>query len=101
MSTSTSTLSDQCSHLDQIRNVDAQTTGCAECMASGDTWVQLRKCMTCGHVGCCDSSKNKHATQHFHATRHPVMQSFRSGDDWAWCYVDETYLRPVPRIKAA
>jgi len=92
----------ECRHVDQVRNVTPQTPeGCEECLKSGDTWVQLRECLVCGHIGCCDSSKNKHATQHFHATRHPVMRSYRSGDDWAWCYVDEQYLRPVPQPRAA
>ncbi len=55
----------------------------------GDTWVHLRICLTCGNVGCCDSSKNKHATKQFHATKHPVKPSFEPGEDWMWCYVDE------------
>ena len=58
----------------------------------GDSWVQLRLCLTCGHVGCCDSSKNKHARAHFRKTRHPIIQSFQSGDDWRWCYVHEAYV---------
>ncbi len=80
-----------CSHLDQVRPVSPRTEGCEECLATGDGWVELRMCLSCGHVGCCDSSKNKHATAHFHATEHPVMQSFPDGG-WRWCYVDETYL---------
>jgi uncharacterized UBP type Zn finger protein len=63
--------------------------GCEECLRSGDAWVHLRLCEQCGHVGCCDSSKNKHATKHFHATQHPVIRSFQSGEHWKWCYVDE------------
>ena len=90
-----------CTHLDQIRNVEPQMTGCAGCMALGQSWVQLRMCMSCGHAGCCDSSKGRHASAHFHQTRHPLVRSFRSGDDWAWCYVDEVYLRPAPRARAA
>jgi uncharacterized UBP type Zn finger protein len=58
----------------------------------GDSWVALRICRICGHVGCCDSSKNKYATQHFHETGHPIIQSFEPGQDWAWCYVDEMYV---------
>ena len=57
-----------------------------------DTWVHLRICMRCGHVGCCDNSKNKHATAHFKASGHPIIKSIEPGEDWAWCYVDETYL---------
>ena len=63
--------------------------GCEECLKMGDSWVHLRMCRICGHVGCCDSSKNKHATKHFHATKHPIMQSIEPGEDWLWCYVDE------------
>jgi len=63
--------------------------GCEECLASGDSWVHLRLCLECGHVGCCDSSKNKHATKHFHATNHPIVQSIEPGEDWRWCYIDE------------
>ena len=62
-----------CSHLDQIRDVHPHTRGCEECLALGDEWVHLRLCMTCGKVGCCDSSKNKHATRHFHATKHAIV----------------------------
>jgi uncharacterized UBP type Zn finger protein len=63
--------------------------GCGECLATGDTWVHLRACLHCGHVGCCDDSKNKHATRHFKSTGHPVIQSAEAGEDWRWCYVDE------------
>ena len=63
--------------------------GCEECLQSGSDWVQLRLCMSCGHVGCCDSSPNKHATKHFHRTRHPVIRAFEPGAEWAWCYVHE------------
>jgi hypothetical protein len=60
-----------------------------ECLAIGDEWVHLRLCMTCGHVGCCDSSKGKHATAQAGATGHPIVRSFQPGEDWFWCYVDE------------
>ena len=70
----------RCTHLDQIRDVTPRTPeGCEECLAMGDTWVHLRLCMICGHVGCCDQSKNKHATKHFHATEHPIIQLVRAG----------------------
>ncbi len=69
--------------------------GCEECLARGDWWVHLRLCMTCGHVGCCDDSPNRHATKHFHRTRHPVMKSYEPGEDWAWCYVDGESLDSV------
>jgi CPA1 family monovalent cation:H+ antiporter len=64
-------------------------TGCEECLRDGSTWVHLRLCMTCGHVGCCDSSVEKHATRHFEETGHPVMRSFEPGEAWRWCFVDE------------
>jgi uncharacterized UBP type Zn finger protein len=63
--------------------------GCEECLKMGDVWVHLRLCLECGHVGCCDSSKNKHATKHYHRTKHPVIRSLEPGERWLWCYVDE------------
>ena len=63
--------------------------GCEECLLMGDEWVHLRRCDACGHIGCCDSSKNKHASRHFHATHHPIVRSLEQGEDWAWCFVDE------------
>ena len=81
-----------CSHLDQIHDVTPSSTGCQPCLELGDTWVHLRMCMTDGQVLCCDSSKNKHATKHFHATEHPLVQSFQPGEDWIWCYVDEVVM---------
>ena len=84
-----------CAHLDQIKNLPARTPeGCEECLKSGDWWVHLRLCLTCGHVGCCDSSPNKHATKHFHSTNHPVIRSFQPGENWGWCYIDEVELDP-------
>jgi hypothetical protein len=78
-----------CAHLDEIRDVTPSGDGCKECLEMGDTWVHLRECLICGHIGCCDNSKNRHATKHFHATGHPIIQSFEPGEDWRWCYVDE------------
>jgi uncharacterized UBP type Zn finger protein len=81
-----------CTHLKQVHKVTANTRGCEECLKSGDEWVHLRLCLACGHVGCCDSSKNKHATKHFRATCHPIVRSLEPGEDWMWCYVDEVML---------
>jgi uncharacterized UBP type Zn finger protein len=78
-----------CEHLQSDEDAPARTAGCEECLASGASWVSLRRCLRCGHVGCCDSSKNKHATKHFHRSKHPVIQSFEAGEHWKWCYVDE------------
>ena len=83
-----------CTHLDQIRDIQSSSQGCEECLQTGDTWVHLRECLACDHIGCCDSSKNKHATKHFHATDHPLVQSFQPGENWIWCYVDEVVMMP-------
>ena len=77
-----------CTHRDQIRDVQPDTDVCKECVKSGDRWVDLRMCLTCGQVSCCDSSKNQHATKHFQATGHPIVRSIEPGEDWKWCYVD-------------
>ena len=83
-----------CSHLDQIHDVSPNADGCEECLAMGDTWVHLRLCRSCGHVGCCDSSKNKHASAHFRDTTHPIVASLERGEHWSWCYADEVVLQP-------
>lgn len=81
-----------CAHIERAGNPAPRTpNGCEECLASGDSWVHLRLCLTCGHVGCCDASKNKHATRHYHATEHPVVRSFQPGESWRWCYADELF----------
>lgn len=85
-----------CDHLDGLAPIEPTTTaGCEDCLRTGDRWVHLRMCMTCGHVGCCNSSPNRHATAHWRATEHPVVQSFEPGERWAWCYPDEEMLRDV------
>ncbi len=79
---------EECEHLDRYPVVETSTDGtCPQCAATGDRWVALRQCLECGFVGCCDSSPNRHATAHFHAEHHPVMQSAQPGEDWRWCYV--------------
>jgi hypothetical protein len=80
---------DTCGHLDTVRDVAPHAGGCEECLQIGDTWVHLRVCMSCGHVGCCDSSKNKHASAHARTVDHPIVQSFEPDEDWWWCYVDQ------------
>jgi hypothetical protein len=79
----------RCTHLDQIQDVTPSGVGCEDCLKTGDEWLHLRLCESCGHVGCCDDSQNKHATAHFHATAHPVISSLEPGEDWRWCYVDK------------
>ncbi len=88
-------MTDACNHLDQISDeVTPRADGCEDCLAAGGTWVHLRLCLTCGHVGCCDSSENRHASRHFRDTDHPVIRSFEPGETWGWCYVDEVVLTP-------
>lgn len=82
----------RCSHLNLIKPVDSSYAGCQDCLAIGDSWVHLRQCLICGHIGCCDSSKNKHATKHFHSTGHPIVRSAESGENWRWCYIDQTVV---------
>jgi uncharacterized UBP type Zn finger protein len=82
-------MADTCTHLDQIKVISSGEPGCRECLAAGDTWVHLRLCVSCGQVGCCDNSRNQHATRHFQATGHPLIRSYEPGEDWWWCYVDE------------
>jgi uncharacterized UBP type Zn finger protein len=82
----------KCVHLNQIRPVVPSANGCEECLAIGDTWVHLRLCLTCGHVGCCDDSKNKHATRHYHKTQHPIIRSHQPGEYWMWCYPDNMLM---------
>ena len=86
-----------CSHISQIRVVEPHPPeGCMECLQAGGRWVHLRMCLSCGHIGCCDSSPNKHASKHFQNTGHPIVRSYEPGEDWGWCYADQLYLEPAP-----
>jgi uncharacterized UBP type Zn finger protein len=86
-------MTSRCSHMDQIRDVSPNTPqGCEECLESGDSWVHLRLCLTCGHVGCCDSSPNRHARKHYEAESHPIVRSFEPGEHWRWCFEDEVMV---------
>jgi uncharacterized UBP type Zn finger protein len=87
---------EECVHLQTVHEVTPHANGCEDCLRMGDSWVHLRLCETCGHVGCCDNSKNKHATKHYHATHHPIIKSFEPGEDWGWCSVDEIYFDSLP-----
>jgi hypothetical protein len=101
-------MSESCTHLGGIRDVAPSADGCEECLKTGDWWVHLRLCRTCGHVGCCDDSPNRHATAHFHATQHPIIEGYDPPEGWGWCYVDEVdfdlsdrmtpHPRPIPRF---
>jgi uncharacterized UBP type Zn finger protein len=83
---------ERCSHTSQIKDVEPSAQGCEDCLSTGDTWVHLRMCLICGHVGCCDQSPNRHATKHFHATEHPIIRSLEPGEEWRWCYFDEVLV---------
>ena len=80
-----------CTHTDQVRLLELPETiaGCEDCLASGDRWVHLRMCMSCGKIGCCDSSPNRHASRHAVAEGHPILRSAEPGEDWSWCVIDE------------
>ena len=83
----------ECLHKSQIREVHPKDiAACEDCVKTGDTWIGLRMCLACGHVGCCDSSKNKHATKHFQDTGHPIIKSVTPGQEFVWCYIDKVYL---------
>ena len=84
----------RCEHVGEIREVRPTGNGCKECLETGQRWIQLRECMTCGHVGCCDSSPGRHARAHFEHMHHPIIKSFEPAQDWFWCYVDRTYVEP-------
>jgi len=82
-------MAEKCTHIDQIKFRETDKQQCDECVKMGDRWVHLRMCLVCGNVGCCDSSKNKHATKHFHRSKHPLVRSIEPGESWVWCYADE------------
>jgi uncharacterized UBP type Zn finger protein len=91
-----------CTHLDQIRvGPPAEVAGCEECLQTGDRWVHLRACLSCGHVGCCDSSPNRHASRHAAETGHPIVRSAQPGETWCWCYLDELAFEIEPADRRA
>ena len=87
-----------CEHLKEIKAVTPSANGCEDCLKIGGRWVHLRLCETCGHVGCCDNSPNKHATKHFHSSNHPIIKSFEPGEDWGYCYVDDMFYETLPTV---
>ena len=84
-------MSATCTHLDRIEitQLPENIAGCEDCLKIGSTWVHLRMCQTCGHIGCCDSSPNRHASAHARTDEHPIVRSAEPGETWSWCYVDE------------
>lgn len=100
-------MSKHCSHSKDIREVTPSARGCEDCLRLGMTWVHLRLCRICGHVGCCDQSPGRHATAHFHATDHPIIEGYDPPEGWGWCYVDQRVIAlpdqtpqrgPIPRF---
>jgi uncharacterized UBP type Zn finger protein len=85
-----------CLHLDHINVTRTNKDYCEDCVKTGDEWVHLRMCLECGHVGCCDSSPNKHATKHFGRTSHPLIRSIEPGERWTWCYIDAIVAGELP-----
>jgi uncharacterized UBP type Zn finger protein len=92
-----------CSHTDQIKMFAGPegAEGCEDCLKIGGTWVNLRMCLTCGHVGCCDNSPNRHARVHWETIGHPIIQSAEPGEDWIWCFADEVPVEALPPIASA
>jgi hypothetical protein len=86
----------KCTHLNQIKTDKPRARGCEECLKMGDTWVHLRLCRTCGHVGCCDDSPGRHASAHHAQSGHPIMRSIEPGERWGWCFVDDVGFDPLP-----
>jgi uncharacterized UBP type Zn finger protein len=89
-------MAEQCEHFSAIQPVAPSVNGCEDCLGIGAKWNELRVCLTCGHVGCCEDSEHAHALQHFNATGHPMIASYEPGDTWGWCYIHRRYFDPMP-----
>src|SRR5437868_10473888 len=92
-------LTKRCEHASEVRQVTPRTRGCEECLALGAPWNELRVCLTCGHVGCCEDSPHTHAFEHFKTTGHPMLASFERGETWSWCYVHRRYFELEPKLR--
>ncbi|HQR10275.1 MAG TPA: UBP-type zinc finger domain-containing protein [Casimicrobiaceae bacterium] len=90
---------ERCEHASRIGQVTPRATGCEECQALGSAWNELRVCLSCGHVGCCEDSRHMHALQHFKTTGHPLIASLESGETWGWCYIDRRYFELPPELR--
>jgi len=88
-----------CEHVSEIAEVTPSADGCEDCLKMGGRWVHLRLCQSCGHVGCCDNSPNRHATKHYQSTSHPIVRSFEPGEDWGYCYPDDQFYERLPQSK--
>ena len=89
-------MSSSCQHLESIQVTTTDKRYCEDCVKIGSSWVHLRLCLSCGHVACCDSSPNRHATKHFHTSAHPLVRSIEPGESWIWCYADEVMPGELP-----
>jgi uncharacterized UBP type Zn finger protein len=89
-------MSEQCEHVSEIQQVTPRASGCEECLALDAQWNELRVCLSCGHVGCCEDSTQAHALQHFNTTGHPLIASFERGETWGWCYIHRRYFDLPP-----
>lgn len=89
-------IEEPCAHADQVKihEVRRPGAGCEDCLKIGGEWVHLRVCLTCGHVACCDSSPNRHASKHARTTEHPIITSAEPGETWVWCFPDDAALSP-------
>jgi len=85
-----------CEHIKEMREVTPSADGCEDCLKIGGRWVHLRMCESCGHVGCCDNSPNRHATKHYNATQHPIVRSVEPGEEWGYCYPDDEFYEALP-----
>jgi uncharacterized UBP type Zn finger protein len=91
-----------CSHLDQVQitELPASVDGCEDCLRDGGSWLHLRICLTCGHVGCCDSSPGRHASRHADAASHPLIRSLEPGEEWSYCFIDDAGML-IPEVRGA
>ena len=89
-----------CSHLDQVQitELPASVDGCEDCLRDGGKWLHLRICLTCGHVGCCDSSPGRHASRHAEAASHPLIRSLEPGEEWSYCFIDDAGML-IPEVR--
>lgn len=92
-------MGEPCEHVSEIRQVMPRASGCEECLALGEQWNELRVCLSCGHVGCCEDSEKAHALQHFKTSGHPLIASFERGETWGWCYVHRRYFDLEPGLR--
>lgn len=88
-----------CEHVSEIVEVTPSADGCEDCLKIGGRWVHLRLCMSCGHVGCCDNSPNRHATKHYQTSTHPITKSFEPGEDWDFCYPHDQFYERLPEAR--